>query len=116
LQSSPTIDPACIQNTDDGELSFLLFTYFALHCFNFAYPAFAGQNPPVTGQTGADVSKNNFANLCALGLPKVPLTNGLQITTGSCNPIPIGNIPSVDNMPSSKFRACFRLSPPPPLY
>jgi hypothetical protein len=64
-----------------------------------------GQNPPVTGQTGADVSTNNFANLCALGLPKVPLTNGLQITTGSCNPIPIGNIPSVDNMPSSKFRA-----------
>ncbi|KAJ7322851.1 hypothetical protein DFH08DRAFT_712343, partial [Mycena albidolilacea] len=64
-----------------------------------------GQNPPVTGQTGADVSTNNFANLCALGLPKVPLTNGLQITTGSCNPIPIGNIPSVDNMPSSKFQS-----------
>ncbi|KAF7354362.1 GMC-OxRdtase-N domain-containing protein [Mycena venus] len=63
-----------------------------------------GQNPPVTGQSPADISKNNFANLCALGFPKVPLTNGLQITTGSCNPIPIGNIPSVDNMPSSKFQ------------
>ncbi|KAF7348482.1 hypothetical protein MVEN_01365600 [Mycena venus] len=80
LQSSTTIDPSVLQTTDDG------------------------QNPPVDGQTAADVSKNNFANLCALGLPKVPITNGLQITTGSCNPIPIGNIPSVDNMPSSKFQ------------
>ncbi|KAJ7264487.1 hypothetical protein B0H12DRAFT_1011853 [Mycena haematopus] len=80
LQSSTTLDPAVIQTTDDG------------------------QNPPVTGQSAADTSPNNFANLCALGLPEVPLTNGLQITTGSCNPIPIGNIPSVDNMPSSKFQ------------
>ncbi|KAJ7314743.1 hypothetical protein DFH08DRAFT_426510 [Mycena albidolilacea] len=81
LQDSLTIDPSVIQNTDDG------------------------QNPPVTGQSAADLSKNNFANLCALTLPKVPLTNGLQITTGSCNPIPIGMIPSVDNMPSHKFQS-----------
>ncbi|KAJ7903201.1 hypothetical protein B0H13DRAFT_1621125, partial [Mycena leptocephala] len=64
-----------------------------------------GQNPPVDGQTGADVSKNNFANACALTLPKVPITNGLQITSGSCNPIPIGQIPSVTNMPSSKYQS-----------
>jgi hypothetical protein len=63
-----------------------------------------GQNPPVDGQTAADLSKNNFANACALTLPKVPITNGLQITSGSCNPIPIGQIPSVSNMPSSKYR------------
>lgn len=30
-------------------------------------------------------------------------TDGLQITTGSCNPAPIGTIPSVSNMPSAKF-------------
>ncbi|KAJ7328885.1 hypothetical protein DFH08DRAFT_1023441, partial [Mycena albidolilacea] len=64
-----------------------------------------GQNPPVTGQTGANVSRNNFADLCVLSLPKVPLTNRLQIATGSCNPIPFGNIPSVDNIPSSKFHS-----------
>jgi hypothetical protein len=81
LQSSTTISPSVIQTTDDG------------------------QNPPVTGQSAADVSTNNFANACALGLPGVPITNGLQTTTGSCNPIPIGNIPSVDNMPSSKFQS-----------
>ncbi|KAK7064764.1 hypothetical protein R3P38DRAFT_57447 [Favolaschia claudopus] len=80
LQASTTVDKSVIQNTDNG------------------------QNPPVAGQSAADLSPNNFANLCALGLPKVPLTNGLQVTTGSCNPIPIGNIPSVDRMPSSKFQ------------
>ncbi|KAJ6454692.1 hypothetical protein C8R45DRAFT_846390, partial [Mycena sanguinolenta] len=80
LQTSTTIDPSVIQTTDDG------------------------QNPPVAGQSPAATSQNNFANFCAIGLPNVPITNGLQITTGSCNPIPIGNIPSVGNMPSSKFR------------
>ncbi|KAJ6497992.1 hypothetical protein C8R47DRAFT_1041216 [Mycena vitilis] len=81
LQSSTTIDPSVIQTTDDG------------------------QNPPTAGQSAAQLSKNNFANLCATTLPQVPLTNGLQTTTGSCNPIPIGMIPSVDNMPSSKFQS-----------
>ncbi|KAJ6492232.1 hypothetical protein C8R45DRAFT_1137365 [Mycena sanguinolenta] len=81
LQSSTTVDPSVIQNTDNG------------------------QNPPVTGQSPAATSPNNFANFCATGLPKVPITNGLQITTGSCNPTPIGNIPSINNMPSSKFQS-----------
>jgi hypothetical protein len=81
LQSSTTIDPSVLQTTDDG------------------------QNPPVDGQSAADVSKNNFANACALTLPQVPITNGLQTTTGSCNPIPIGQIPAVQNMPSSKFQS-----------
>ncbi|KAJ7346184.1 hypothetical protein DFH08DRAFT_914957 [Mycena albidolilacea] len=81
LQDSLTLSPSVIQNTDNG------------------------QNPPVTGQSPADTSKNNFANICALTLPRVPLTNGLQITTGSCNPIPIGHIPDVNKMPSSKFQS-----------
>ncbi|KAJ6626969.1 hypothetical protein B0H10DRAFT_1780499, partial [Mycena sp. CBHHK59/15] len=81
LQSSLTIDPSVVQTTDDG------------------------QNPPVAGQSAALVSKNNFANFCALGLPQVPITNGLQTTTGSCNPIPIGNIPSTANIPSAKFQS-----------
>ncbi|KAJ7857601.1 hypothetical protein B0H13DRAFT_2237689 [Mycena leptocephala] len=62
-----------------------------------------GQNPPVTGQTASSTSKNNYINFCSQTLPKVPLTNGLQITTGSCNPVPIGSIPSTANMPSAKF-------------
>jgi hypothetical protein len=47
-------------------------------------------------------SSNNFINFC-LTVPNLPITDGKQITTGSCNPAPIGAIPSVDNMPSSKF-------------
>jgi len=69
-------------------------------CTNFTDD---GQNPPVAGQSASDTSTNNYINFCALTLPETPLTNGLQITTGSCNPVPIGLIPSVDNMPSCKY-------------
>ncbi|KAJ7286798.1 hypothetical protein C8J57DRAFT_572236 [Mycena rebaudengoi] len=63
------------------------------------------RTPPVDGQSPALVSKNNFANFCLLGLPQVPITNGLQVVTGSCNPIPIGNIPAQAKMPSGKFQS-----------
>ncbi|KAJ6626939.1 hypothetical protein B0H10DRAFT_2161448 [Mycena sp. CBHHK59/15] len=81
LQTSLTLDPSviCTNFTDDG------------------------QNPPVAGQTASSTSTNNYINFCALTLPGTPLTNGAQITTGSCNPAPIGLIPSVDKMPSCKF-------------
>ncbi|KAJ7293833.1 hypothetical protein C8J57DRAFT_1042631 [Mycena rebaudengoi] len=75
------IDPKVLQTTDNG------------------------QNPPVDGQSAALVSKNNFANFCLTGLPNTPITNGLQVTTGSCNPIPIGNIPAQTKMPSGKFQS-----------
>lgn len=81
LQSSLTLSPSVIQNTDNG------------------------QNPPVAGQANAATSANNFINYCAATIGKVPLTNGLQITTGSCNGIPIGMIPSIANMPASKFQS-----------
>ncbi|KAJ7630462.1 hypothetical protein FB45DRAFT_1027684 [Roridomyces roridus] len=81
LQDSLTLDPNIIQTTGTG------------------------QEPPVAGQASALTSKNNFANICSLGLPNVPITNGLQLTGGSCNPIPIGNIPSIQNVPSSKFQS-----------
>ncbi|KAJ7451172.1 hypothetical protein FB451DRAFT_1051689, partial [Mycena latifolia] len=69
-------------------------------CTNFTDD---GQNPPVAGQTASSTTTNNYINFCALTLPQTPLTNGLQITTGSCNPAPIGLIPSVDHMPSAKY-------------
>lgn len=61
-----------------------------------------GQDVPAAGQVPSLTSTNNFINFC-LTVPNLPITNGKQITTGSCNPAPIGVIPSVDNMPSSKF-------------
>ncbi|KAF8804521.1 hypothetical protein BYT27DRAFT_7234501 [Phlegmacium glaucopus] len=54
------------------------------------------------GQMASLTSTNNFINFC-LTVPNFPLTNGKQIATGSCNPAPMGTIPSKDNMPSSKF-------------
>jgi hypothetical protein len=68
-------------------------------------PAFAnnGQDVPAAGQVPSLTSTNNFINFC-LTVPNLPITNGKQITTGSCNPAPIGVIPSTDNMPSAKFQ------------
>ncbi|TFK76690.1 hypothetical protein BDN72DRAFT_829844, partial [Pluteus cervinus] len=67
-------------------------------------PGFAndGQGQPTVGQVASLTSKNNFINFC-LTAPNLPLTNGQQIRTGSCNPAPMGLIPSTQNMPSSKF-------------
>lgn len=62
-----------------------------------------GQNPPVAGQVQSQTSPNNFINFC-LTVPNSPITNGKQIQSGSCNPVPLGEIPSSDNMPSAKFQ------------
>ncbi|KAJ4471362.1 hypothetical protein C8J55DRAFT_157849 [Lentinula edodes] len=61
-----------------------------------------GQDVQEAGQVASLTSNNNFINYC-LTQGNLPITNGLQITTGSCNPAPIGTIPSVQNMPSAKF-------------
>jgi hypothetical protein len=54
----------------------------------------AGQAPSLT-------STNNFINFCLT--VDLPLTNGQQIPTGSCNNAPMGVIAPSTNMPSSKF-------------
>ncbi|KAF9229696.1 hypothetical protein BS17DRAFT_723786 [Gyrodon lividus] len=67
-----------------------------------------GQNTNTSeaGEVPSLTSTNNFINWCAT-LPNVPITNGQQIKSGSCNPAPMGSIPSTSNMPSAKF-----VSPP----
>jgi hypothetical protein len=54
------------------------------------------------GEVASLTSTNNFINWCAT-LPNLPITNGQQIKNGSCNPAPMGAIPSTSNMPSAKF-------------
>jgi len=49
------------------------------------------------GQALSETSTNNFINFCS----GQTLTNGLQITTGSCNGIPMGEIPAKTAMVSS---------------
>ncbi|KAI0351866.1 hypothetical protein OH77DRAFT_1563073 [Trametes cingulata] len=61
-----------------------------------------GQDQPTAGQVPSLTSSNNFINFCAT-VPNLPITNGKQIQTGSCNPAPMGVIASTANMPSSKF-------------
>jgi hypothetical protein len=62
-----------------------------------------GQNVPAAGQVASLTSSDNFINFCAT-VPNLPITNGLQIKTGSCNPAPMGIIAATTNMPSSKFQ------------
>ncbi|RDB29153.1 hypothetical protein Hypma_015100 [Hypsizygus marmoreus] len=78
-QTSLTLDPAVIANGFDND----------------------GQSVPAAGQVASLTSKNNFINFCKT--VSLPLTNGAQVTGGSCNPAPMGVIPSKTNMPSSKF-------------
>lgn len=61
-----------------------------------------GQDVPTAGQVPSLTSTNNFINFC-LTVPNLKITNGQQVREGSCNPAPIGVIPSVGNMPSAKF-------------
>lgn len=60
-----------------------------------------GQAVQEAGQVPSITSNNNFINFCAT--TNQPLTNGLQIKTGSCNPAPMGQMPAVTAMPSAKF-------------
>ncbi|KAI0763835.1 hypothetical protein BD413DRAFT_642302 [Trametes elegans] len=62
-----------------------------------------GQDQPAAGQVASATSSNNFINFCAT-VPNLPITNGQQIKDGSCNPTPMGVLPSTKNMPSSKFQ------------
>ena len=61
-----------------------------------------GQAQPEAGQVPSLTSSNNFINFCAT-VPNLPITNGQQIKTGSCNPAPMGIIAATTNMPASKF-------------
>lgn len=61
-----------------------------------------GQSTPTPGQVASLTSSNNFINFC-LTVPNLPITNGQQITTGSCDPAPLGVIAATTNIPSSKF-------------
>lgn len=73
-QTSLTLDPSIIQNVDGK-----------------------GQ---AAGEADSLVSPNNFIGFCV----GKTITNGKQVQAGSCNPTPMGDIPSVDNMPSVKFQ------------
>ncbi|CAK7225166.1 hypothetical protein SCUCBS95973_005769 [Sporothrix curviconia] len=60
-----------------------------------------GTNGISDGQSPSNVDPANFINFCA-GLP---LTNGRQLSTGSCNGIPMGRLPAKTNMVSSIITA-----------
>ncbi|KAG8688928.1 hypothetical protein FRC09_012661 [Ceratobasidium sp. 395] len=70
-------------------------------------PRVIGPNLAKTGQEGKTeagqvaslTTTNNFINFCV----GKTITNGQQVKGGSCNPVPMGDLPSTAKMPSSKF-------------
>ncbi|KIM65204.1 hypothetical protein SCLCIDRAFT_1212330 [Scleroderma citrinum Foug A] len=92
-QTSLTLDPAVIAK-------------------GFASNGQGGQGSEA-GQVASLTSTNNFINFC-LTVPNTPITNGQQITSGSCNPAPMGVIPSTSNIPSAKFVSPANLDTVPP--
>lgn len=58
-----------------------------------------GANGTEAGQVASATSTNNFINFCV----GKTITNGLQVEGGSCNPVPMGNLPAKANQPSCKF-------------
>lgn len=63
--------------------------------------ALTGQEVPAAGQVDSLTSTNNYINFCLT--QKTDLTDGKQITTGSCNQTPMGRIIATDKMPVSRF-------------
>ena len=61
------------------------------------------QNLTEPNQVASLTTTNNFINFC-VGTNQ-QITNGKQIQSGSCNPIPMGSIPSTENMPTSRFQS-----------
>ncbi|KAM0419059.1 hypothetical protein ACHAPT_011998 [Fusarium lateritium] len=63
--------------------------------------AFTGQEPGTEGikpgQAPSATDANNFINFCQ----GQQITNGVQVESGSCNPIAMGRIPAVPNMISA---------------
>jgi len=56
-----------------------------------------GNDPGEAGQVASLTSNNNYINFCQ----GQTLTNGTQITAGSCNPVPMGQIPASNSMTST---------------
>ncbi|KAF8967741.1 hypothetical protein BDZ97DRAFT_509035 [Flammula alnicola] len=57
---------------------------------------------PVALQNPSLTSTNNFINFCTT-VPNLPITNGKQLELSSCNPAPMGHIPSTQHMPATRF-------------
>ncbi|KAF8525135.1 hypothetical protein BU17DRAFT_74527 [Hysterangium stoloniferum] len=58
-----------------------------------------GQAVAEAGQVASLTSVNNFINFCV----GKTITNGLQDQSGSCNPVPMGDIPGKGAQPACKF-------------
>lgn len=95
---SNSTTPGAPANSTDPQSSFTLLQSVIATAFTNDGTSLNGSEPGITPSL---TSPNNFINYCAT--LNLPITNGSQIKSGSCNPAPMGAIPSTSNMPSAKF-------------
>ena len=81
-----------------GVFFFLIVLDPSVVCTNCLSDGLTSNAP---GEEASQTSSNNFINLCAGS--NLPLTNGIQLKTASCNSIPMGLIPAANNVPSVSF-------------
>lgn len=96
----PTASP-CVGSTNSSGAQTSLTLLSSVIAANFAQNGL-NTNTSEAGEVASLTSSNNFINFCAT-LPDLPITNGQQLKNGSCNPAPMGAIPSASNIPSAKF-------------
>jgi len=94
--AAPSARLAAKRQNDDPQTSFTLDPAVIM-----AHGLDDGQDVPDPGQVPSLTSGNNFINFCLT--VNAPITDGQQLVNGSCNPTPMGSIPSTANMPSAKF-------------
>lgn len=87
-------------NANSGNAQTSLTLLSSVIASGFAQNGLAA-NGSEAGEVASLTSTNNFINFCAT--TNLPITNGQQIITGSCNPAPMGVIAAQTNMPASKF-------------
>lgn len=86
-------------NNGDAQSSLTLLT--TLVNPGFADNGQGGANPD-PNQVASLTSVNNYINFCAT--VNLPLTNGQQLTTASCNPTIMGDIAGTNGMPSCNWK------------
>lgn len=85
-------------NASDAQSSFTLLSSLVQTGFS---QNGTEDSSPEPGEIASVTSTNNFINFCAT--VNLPLTNGTQVASGSCNPAPMGVMPNVNNTPTAKF-------------
>jgi hypothetical protein len=87
-------------NNNNGNPQTSLELDSAVLCTSCASNGLTSAEP---GEEASQTSTNNYINFCLPTLSTLPITNGIQPPGGTCNPIPMGQIPAASQVPAVAF-------------